>query len=870
MPARMTAVAVIWLLLFVDVPGGLPPAVAQVEAPAPRVDRWGDPLPACAVARLGTTRLRHGSFIDDVAFSPDGKLMASGGHGETVRVWEVATGREVGRFEGHDTYICKIAFSPDGETIASGDLDGIVRLWRIADGRQIHASKLGRLGIDALLWMPDGETLFAFNRGGEIPIHRLRTVPGDFGHEEQKQYGDPYCVALSPDGKLLITGGNHGTIRLWNPESGKLVGEMVAEPGPVAAPRPPDDRRIIVPVAPSSTRRGLIITEVATDGRTIVSIDHKTPGLRLWDARTGKEIRRLGPDTDTDFRHCAIAADGRSIVASPDIDSSETAPFWQWNARTGELIRRFGELPSWEGNLVASPDGRTLATWGWHTVQLWSLQTGRRIHPSTGGDKPIWSVALGPDGRTLVTADLNEVRVWDVARQNEQRMLARAPVSELGGPPVALSTDGRLLVSDAQDRGLRAIDTATGREVQRFEGPPGRSGGVALSADGQRLACSDGRSVEVWDIATGRPRLHFGDTASAVTSLALSPDGKRVAVGYWRFPVQDEAHDLVQIRDATTGKLRSAVAGHRGPVRSVAFSPDGRLLASTATVGDVESGNPTSGVDTELPIHLWDPKSAEERWIGESLRGYFQVVFSPDGRMLATAGKDGQVSLWERATGRLRRRFPHAAAVMSVAFSADGKRLASGSSDTTALVWNVFAPAGGRRREKLSGDELEALWNRLAADDAGRAFDTVCTLVAAPNSAVPFIGERLQPVEISDDRVKRLIGELNNDRFEARERAAAELQALGERAEPALRTALKRTRSVEVRARAERLLLRLDEILLPAAALQNARAIEVLEHIGSEPARRILQKLSKGAPEARLTRAAADALQRMDPLRDPE
>jgi len=246
------------------------------------------------------------------------------------------------------------------------------------------------------------------------------------------------------------------------------------------------------------------------------------------------------------------------------------------------------------------------------------------------------------------------------------------------------------------------------------------------------------------------------------------------------------------------------------------------------------------------------------------------VVFSPDGRTLATGGRDGTVSLWEVATGALRRRFHgHTAAVGRLAFSADGRTLASASSDTTVLLWDVAGLTPAERRElppPKAGPPLQ-LWEDLAAADPGRADRALRLLAAVPAQAVPLLRERLRPVAKPDaERVKRLVADLGSKQFTLRDRAARELERLGDRVETALQQALERGPSLEVRRRIEGLLARCAETAVPAPEpLRAFRALEVLERIGSAAPRRILETLAGGAAAEAVFSTSAGPAARVRP-----
>jgi hypothetical protein len=236
--------------------------------------------------------------------------------------------------------------------------------------------------------------------------------------------------------------------------------------------------------------------------------------------------------------------------------------------------------------------------------------------------------------------------------------------------------------------------------------------------------------------------------------------------------------------------------------------------------------------------------------------GVQALSFSPDGWLLASCGLDGAVRLWESASGQERRRYQgHRSWALSIDFAPDGGRLASASLDGTAVVWQVFGPAPAER----SAVDSAALWADLTRDGI-TAHRAMAALIVAPRQALPLLRERLRPAVPADPRrVARLIAELDSERFAARENATRELESLGESALPALRKVLADSPSAEVHRRVEQLLAK------PAGAdrLRDVRAVEALEHIGTSDAREVLQNLAKGSAEARLTREAKAALERL-------
>jgi WD40 repeat protein len=779
-----------------------------------------------------------------VAWSPDGRALATAGWDGTVRLWGPATGRELRRFTGHTSAVMCAAVSPDGKTLVSGGNGGDpgnVRVWEVATGKEQFALKAhGGSVVEAVAVSPDGKT-FASGGGGNgartLTLRELATgkVLRDLGGDDGYTV---HSVAFSPDGKVLA--------------AGYLTRGWFGAP-PV---RPPASGGV----------------------------------ARLFDVRTGKELHTL-KGHGNGVRSVAFAPDGKHLVTG-----SHDGTVRVWDTATGKELLKItvprGKRPEGakdktdvdRGGVYAvafSGDGKAVASGDYDgMVYLWEAATGRRLHTLAGHGREVSGLAFSPDGTTLASASWdNSLRLWDVA-SGKARHDFRGHAGAVNA--VAVAPDGRLAATAAGDCTVRLWAPATGHELRVLRGHTGWMYGVAVSAEGKVASCSSDGTVRLWDAVTGREVRCLAAPGGRSVSVAFSPDGKVLAAASWWHGRDD---GTVVLWDAATGHEVRRLAGPQRGCGHLSFSPAGRLVAAVgfeqAIVWEAATGREARrfevwgwfalapggravGLGKDKAVRVWDVATGRElARFGELGDTGMAFALSPDGRTLAVARRGGQVGLWEVATGKERRRFQaHAAEVAALAFTPDGQALLSGSEDTTTLVWGVTlperAPAGA-----LSDKSLRRLWDDLAAEDGARSWQAVCVLAASPGESVPFLRARLRPVAAADPRqVAGLIADLDSDRFESRRRAAEELEKLGELAAPALRKALTAP-SAEVRRKAAVLLAKVDSLSPSQERLRMLRAVEALEHAGTPEARSLLEALSRGAAGARLTREARLSLERL-------
>jgi RNA polymerase sigma factor (sigma-70 family) len=806
-------------------PGDDGPAAPDPPAAAKRAgaDLYGDPLPPGAVVRLGTVRLRHGDRIYSLALSPDGKALASRGLDRSVRLWDVATGKELTSFgrEWGGNWTDTAAFSPDGKLLATQD-DAVpgVTLRHAATGREVRRISVAGGRVSAVAFAPDGKTLVGVT-GNVVRLwdvtsgQEVRRLEGHTDEIEQ--------IAFAPDGKLLASGGQDQTIRLWDPATGA---ELRRLDGKIAF------QEAIIRGGLKLRPRGVLSLSFSPDGKVLAATtsgDDST--VRVWDTATGKELRPfVGESMQLDA--AAFLPDGKTLVSGGWDGVLRT-----WDVAGRKEVRRFQAQEGAVLSILPLPDGRGVAVGGVRTVRIWDPARGAELRPLGAHHQGVYRAAFSPDGKTVATVSgasvsgtpNQQVCLWDASTGKEiHRLIAAGD----GVNTVGFSADGKTLaVRSGLDPSVQFWDTLTGRElVRRGSEGKGRALAVATDRDGSRVFS---------DADTGKELFRFRQRPREWRSETVSFDGKFFARGS-----ADQGGNVV-VRDIAANKEVRRCQGYPCDVSALAFSGDGRYLAGAFS--------------TEPPaIVLWDFHSGAR--LVECRGGadaFTALAFSPDGRTLASGGGDGMVRLWEVATGGERGSFRgHRGPVLCLAFAPDGDRLVSGGEDTAGLVWNL--------RARGPAPDLPALWDDLASADAAKGFQAIGKLVSAPDRAVALLEKRLRPAPVaSPERLARLVADLDSDSFEMREKAAKELEGLGEVAEAVLRRAREAGPSAEVRRRAEELLRKLP-LTGSGERLRQFRAVEVLEGLATPEARRLLREWGRGAPEALLTRESRAALERLD------
>ncbi|MFQ4136901.1 NB-ARC domain-containing protein [Nodosilinea sp. PGN35] len=506
------------------------------------------------------------SRVFSLAFSPDGRYLASGCEDHQIRLWEVRSQTLSQRLVGHSDEVRSVAFSPQGNIggpghsgqphrhqLASGSYDGTLRLWDVASGDSVT------LATESPLWSvafsPDGQTLASGHQDGSVglwpvatqaPVRWLRPDPmgrSPHGHPQAVR-----SVAFSPDGRRLASGGDDQIIRLWNWPTGQVDCTLKGHSSWIS-------HVAFSPVCEASPAESGYILASASEDQSV----------RLWDSQTHQALRVLRGH-NSGVWSVALHPQGTYLVSG-----GQDRQVRLWPLVEAASAKTFSGHGGWVFAVAVSPDGRWVASGGDdRTVRLWDMATGDCRATWTDHGHEVWTLAFCPRGKRLASGSLDgTIRLWNLDRRVGCGTLAG---HTSGVWAVAISPDGRRLASGSQDQTVRLWDLETQTCLQTLPCEGSWVRGLAFSPDGRFLSSGGSNGyVMLWDLKLGH-RTVIGTHPSLVLAVAFSPDGQWLAscggdttIKLWHLP---------------TRRCHQTLSGHDKWVRYVTFSADGDRLIS--------------------------------------------------------------------------------------------------------------------------------------------------------------------------------------------------------------------------------------------------------------------------------------------------
>ncbi|EDX87892.1 hypothetical protein S7335_5605 [Synechococcus sp. PCC 7335] len=595
------------------------------------------------------------SQVLSVAFSPDGKLLATGDINHEIQIWQSADGKPLLSLTMDEGWVWSVAFSPNGKLIA-GSANGAVHLWHVQNGELVQCFDDYSDRVFCVSFSPDGKLLATGSEDRQVKVWDLKT--GHLLHQLKGHTDEVRSVAFLPTqqpSSTLASASYDGTVRLWHAIKGEclaVLGGSELSDSELSGSNVSDSDR--------SDSNRLSSVAFSPDGLVLAS-GGASGYLHLWHVKTKKAWQLL--DAQQPIRSIAFSPDGNTVAVG-----ANDGNIWRWNYRTGESLQMLSGHTSWISAITYSPnqmlasgsEDRSVRIWRgnlclrqlqgysngiWSVafnrqgtllasgnqdrdLRLWSVQTGELLSTLRGHKSWIWSVSFSPTRPTVASSSEDQtIRIWDIQSQQQKYVLTGhgdAVLSLLHAPDGSLwsgSLDGTLKQWSEEGICLQTLNSHDGGVWT-----------VALSLDGQLLLSgSQDQTIKLWNPVSGSVIDTLNGHQSWIRSVAMSPDCKTLLSG--------GADGILKIwqRDRN-GKYRcqQTYAAHGGPILSIAIHKNGRQATTSSTDSTIKLWELKTGICQEI-------QQAHNRWIKS-------LTYSPDGSTLASCSQDATIKLWQVAS----------------------------------------------------------------------------------------------------------------------------------------------------------------------------------------------------------------------------
>jgi len=597
-------------------------------------------------------QLGHSTKIQSVVFSPDEKHILSGSLDKTIKLWDVANGREIKTFLGHTDSINSASFSPDGKQVLSGSHDKTIKLWDVASGREIRTFLGHTDSISSVSFSPDGKQILSSSRDKTIKLWDTssgKEIKTFVGHTDTVN-----SVCFSSDGKQILSGSNDKSIKLWDVVSGQEITNFLGHTKQVYS------------------------VVFSHNGRQILS-GSEDETIKLWDVYNGQEIKTFsGYIGET----VAFSPDGKYILSG----SYNTSSFILWDIDSGKEIWK---IKNRVVSACFSSDGNQILSAG-NSIILWDVESGHEIKTFSGHAISIGSVSFNYNEKQFISVS-GIINLWDIVSGHQIKTIQSYQMQ----PPVMFSPDGKYVLSRTIEFGpivMYLWDGLSDLKITSFSSNIFKVTSANFSSDGKQIISGfeDG-TMRLWDTSSGRLIRTFSGHTKMVSSVCFSPDGKQILSSSW--------DTTIRLWDVSTGReiktfswdinissestkpyviipVDMILRGFENYVHSVSFSPDGKQILSSFEDGIVRLWDISSG-------QIIKTFSGHTSWV-------YSVCFNPDGKQILSGSGDSTINIWDVVSGQEIRTFSgHTGEVTYIEYIFDGKYIISASNDGTTRLWDV-------------------------------------------------------------------------------------------------------------------------------------------------------------------------------------